>query len=483
MEYQNFKLEIDEQGIAVFTANRPEKMNALNDLSWAEMNQFFTWADKADEVKVIIVTGAGEKAFIAGADLNSLKTKKSTDCLGGAGQKALDLIQKCSKPVIAAVNGYAFGGGCETAIACDFRVVSEDALFALPETGLGLLPGAGGTQRLARLIGLGRAQDVILLGRKIGGPEAVQIGLATKCVPKTDLMAEAKKMASKLIAKGPVAIRIAKRVVQASIEKHHVTRLSAIPTVLTALLNQPDFDRYDLSSIHTISYSTCPMPPELIKRALKHFNCGFQQSYGMTEMGSIVTMLTEEEHIKDNMRYLNSVGRPIEDHKVKIIADDGSECAPGETGEIVVTGPGMMKDYYKMPDETKEVMVDGWYHTRDMGYLDENGYLYISGRKSDMIISGGENIFPLEVENVLRMREDIAEVCVLGVPDDYWGESVQAVVVLRPGSKLTPEEIRTFCRGKIAGYKIPKKVYIWEELPKNTTGKVCKAEVLKKIEM
>lgn len=117
MEYQNFKLEIDEQGIAVFTANRPEKMNALNDLSWAEMNQFFTWADKADEVKVIIVTGAGEKAFIAGADLNSLKTKKSTDCLGGAGQKALDLIQKCSKPVIAAVNGYAFGGGCETAIA------------------------------------------------------------------------------------------------------------------------------------------------------------------------------------------------------------------------------------------------------------------------------------------------------------------------------------------------------------------------------
>ena len=125
MEYQNFKLEIDEQGIAVFTANRPE-------------NQFFTWADKADEVKVIIVTGAGEKAFIAGADLNSLKTKKSTDCLGGAGQKALDLIQKCSKPVIAAVNGYAFGGGCETAIACDFRVVSEDALFALPETGLGL---------------------------------------------------------------------------------------------------------------------------------------------------------------------------------------------------------------------------------------------------------------------------------------------------------------------------------------------------------
>lgn len=216
MEFQNFKLEIDEQGIALFTANRPEKMNALDDVSWAEINEFFTWADKAEEVKVVILTGAGEKAFIAGADLNSLKLKKSVDCLGGAGQKALERIQKCSKPVIAAVNGYAFGGGCETAIACDFRVVSENAIFALPETGLGILPGAGGTQRLSRLIGLGRAQDVILLGRKIGAAEAAQIGLASKCVPQENLIAEARKMAGKLLAKGPVAIRIAKRVVQTS---------------------------------------------------------------------------------------------------------------------------------------------------------------------------------------------------------------------------------------------------------------------------
>lgn len=216
MEFQNFKLEIDEQGIALFTANRPEKMNALDDVSWAEISEFFTWADKAEEVKVVILTGAGEKAFIAGADLNSLKLKKSVDCLGGAGQKALERIQKCSKPVIAAVNGYAFGGGCETAIACDFRVVSENAIFALPETGLGILPGAGGTQRLSRLIGLGRAQDVILLGRKIGAEEAAQIGLATKCVPQENLLAEARKMAGKLLAKGPVALRIAKRVVQAS---------------------------------------------------------------------------------------------------------------------------------------------------------------------------------------------------------------------------------------------------------------------------
>ena len=213
MELQNFKWELDSNGVGVLTANRPEKLNAMNDLSWRELNEFFTWADIADEVKVVILTGAGNKAFIAGADLNSLALKKSTDCLGGAGQKALNKIEQCSKPVIAAVNGFAFGGGCETAIACDFRVVSDNAMFALPETGLGILPGAGGTQRLVHLIGLGRAKDVILLGRKIGGPEAAQIGLATKCVPQAELMAEAKKMASKLLAKGPVAIRIAKQVV------------------------------------------------------------------------------------------------------------------------------------------------------------------------------------------------------------------------------------------------------------------------------
>ena len=217
MELKNYLLEIDEKGVAVLTANRPEKLNAMNDLSWREIDQFFTWANTAGEVKAVILTGAGDKAFIAGADLNSLAAKKSTDCLNGAAQKALSKIEQCGKPVIAAVNGFAFGGGCETAIACDFRVVSENAMFALPETGLGILPGAGGTQRLTRLIGLGRAKDVVLLGRKIGGPEAAQIGLATKCVPQDQLMAEAQRMADKLLAKGPVAIRIAKQVVQASL--------------------------------------------------------------------------------------------------------------------------------------------------------------------------------------------------------------------------------------------------------------------------
>jgi acyl-CoA synthetase (AMP-forming)/AMP-acid ligase II len=268
----------------------------------------------------------------------------------------------------------------------------------------------------------------------------------------------------------------------ASIEKNRVTRLSAIPTVLTALLNHPSFDKYDLSSIQMISYSTCPMPPELILRAMDKFHCDFQQSYGMTEMCSIVTMLSPEDHFKDNMRYLNSVGKPIARHEVRIMDENGQDCAAGEIGEIVVRGPGMMKDYYQMSEATRNSIVDGWYHTKDMGYLSEDNYLFISGRKNDMIISGGENIFPQEIENVLRSHPDIEESSVLGLKDDYWGEAVHACIVPKNGKILSEQQIRDYCRGKIAGYKIPKRVHILSEFPHTATGKVMKAELIKLIE-
>ncbi|MBQ9687145.1 MAG: enoyl-CoA hydratase/isomerase family protein [Oscillospiraceae bacterium] len=216
MEFKHFLLTIDEDGIAVFTANHPEKLNAMDADSWREMIAFFTWADTAEEVKAIIVTGAGDKAFIAGADINSLAVKRPVDCLNDIGQDANRLIENCSKPVVCAVNGYAFGGGCEVAIACDFRIVAENALFALPETGLGILPGAGGTKRLSRLIGLGRAKDMILLGTQVDAQEAVRIGLASKCVPQDQLMDEARRVCKKLLKRGPVAIKVAKKVLNAS---------------------------------------------------------------------------------------------------------------------------------------------------------------------------------------------------------------------------------------------------------------------------
>lgn len=267
-----------------------------------------------------------------------------------------------------------------------------------------------------------------------------------------------------------------------SIEKHKVTRLSAIPTVLTALLNDPHFGQYDLSSIQMINYSTCPMPSELIQRAITKFHCGFQQTYGMTEMGSIVTLLSPEDHLLENKKRLNSVGKPIKSHEIKIIDEKGEACRPGQTGEICVKGPGMMLDYYQMPEETRKVLKDGWYHTNDIGWMDPEGYLYVSGRKHDMIISGGENIFPAEIENILRMHPDITECSVLGIPDDYWGEAVHACVVLKEGREADGQQIREYCRGKIAGYKIPKQVHIYRELPHTATGKVIKKELAGRIQ-
>lgn len=240
-DYLRYRVECSDDGIAVLTANRPEKHNAMDSVAWKELDDFFAWADEAPEVRVVVLTGAGKTAFIAGADLNDLAKRGAADCLlSNMAQRALRRIEDCAKPVIAAVNGYAFGGGCETAIACDIRIVSENAVFALPETGLGILPGAGGTQRLTRLIGLGRAKDMVLLGRKVRGHEAVQIGLATLCVPQEQLLSEAMGMARQLLKRGPLAIQVSKRVLQASLSAGEEVGLLLESLALSALCGTED---------------------------------------------------------------------------------------------------------------------------------------------------------------------------------------------------------------------------------------------------
>ena len=232
MEYNYLHIEKQENKVCQVTLNRPEKLNALDLTAWEEIDDFFTAADQDDDIRVVILKGAGNKAFAAGADANSLYKKTAALCMTNAGQKALSKIELCSKPVIAAVNGFAFGGGFELALACDFRIASETVQFALPETGLGILPGAGGTQRLTRLVGIGMAKDIILLGRKIGAWEAVDIGLATYCVPQDQLIDEAEKMAEILLKKAPLALQVAKRVIQSaassSIEVGLYTELLAL---------------------------------------------------------------------------------------------------------------------------------------------------------------------------------------------------------------------------------------------------------------
>lgn len=239
MEYKNFILTIENK-IATFMINRPELRNAFNTECWQELGRFLDDANTNDDIAVIILTGAGDKAFIAGADLKSLQTKTAVEALYGLGQNVVKKIEECSKPVIAAINGLAFGGGCEITLACDIRIVADNAMFGLPEVSLGILPGTGGTQRLSKLIGMGRAKEVIMAGRTLSAQEAVQYGLAYKCVASTELTKEAVAVAETMMQKGPLALRLCKKLVNASMSTDQEAGMLLELYALSLLMNSDD---------------------------------------------------------------------------------------------------------------------------------------------------------------------------------------------------------------------------------------------------
>lgn len=214
--FKEFILQV-EDGIAYFTINRPEVRNSLNEACFAEIVNFVDFVEENPDVKIAIVTGTGEKAFIAGADINGVKNKKGIRHLKKPDlEDAYKKVENCNKPIIAAINGLAFGGGFELALACDIRIASENAKFGLPETSLGIYPGAGGTQRLPKLAGIGVAKEVIMAGRVLNAQEAHMLGLVMKVVPLTNLMEEAVAVAKKMMEKGPLALMMAKKVINAS---------------------------------------------------------------------------------------------------------------------------------------------------------------------------------------------------------------------------------------------------------------------------
>jgi long-chain acyl-CoA synthetase len=265
------------------------------------------------------------------------------------------------------------------------------------------------------------------------------------------------------------------------VQKEKTTVTAFTPVIFKFLLDHPDIDKYDLSSLKTIIYATAPMPVELLKRSIKRFDCDFIQFFGMTETSPTLTMLVREDHVLDGPEYkvkwLGSAGRPVSNVQVRVVNEKGKDCAPGVIGEIIGKGENVMKGYYNMPEATAEAIRDGWYYSGDMGYFDEYGYLFIADRKKDMIISGGENIYPREVEEAIQLIPGVADVSVIGVPDDTWGEAVKAIVVRKPGAELTEAMIIEHCKKNIASYKKPKSVDFVDALPRSAMGKVLKHEL------
>lgn len=257
-----------------------------------------------------------------------------------------------------------------------------------------------------------------------------------------------------------------------------ITRMFVVPAVILFLLQNPAIKETDLSSLELICYGAAPIPVDLLREALAAIPCGFAQVYGLTETTGAFTYLPPEDHHADNPR-LRSCGKVMGDAIVKVVDADGKELPPFEVGEIVIKSTGVMKGYWNLPAETAKAVRGEWFHTGDAGYFDSDGYLFIHDRVKDMIISGGENIYPAEVESALFGHPAIADVAVIGVPDPKWGEAVKAVVVLKAGVSVTAEEIVAFARERIAHYKAPKSVDFAEALPRNPSGKLLKREIRK----
>jgi long-chain acyl-CoA synthetase len=265
------------------------------------------------------------------------------------------------------------------------------------------------------------------------------------------------------------------------ISKERITRCQFVPTMIHSLLQIPNVKDFDLSSLQLILYAGSPMPAELLKKALEVFPCGFAQMYGQTESGPFTTVLKPEDHILDgtaaHLSRLASSGKPAINYEIRIVDDNDNDVPVGEVGEIIGRSEAMTIGYWQMPEATAEKLKNGWLHTGDLGRFDDEGFVYIVERKGDMIISGGVNIYPREVEEVLYKHPAVSEVSVIGLPDEHWGEVVKAVVVLKNGASVSEAEIIEFCSAHLAGYKKPKTVDFWKSLPKSGAGKILKKDI------
>jgi long-chain acyl-CoA synthetase len=256
-------------------------------------------------------------------------------------------------------------------------------------------------------------------------------------------------------------------------ERDRVTAFEGVPTMYTAMLHAPDSDTYDTSSLRVCISGGAAMPVEVMRGFEQHFGCTVLEGYGLSETSPIASF-----NHPDRERKPGSIGTPVKGVEMKIVDDIGDEVPPGEAGEIVIRGHNIMKGYWKRPEATAEAIRDGWFFSGDIGRIDDDGYFYIVDRKKELIIRGGFNVYPREIEEVIYEHPAVREAAVIGIPHPELGEEVAAAVALKPGSIATEAEIREHVKSNVAAYKYPRQVWFVDELPKGATGKILKREIV-----
>jgi acyl-CoA synthetase (AMP-forming)/AMP-acid ligase II len=269
--------------------------------------------------------------------------------------------------------------------------------------------------------------------------------------------------------------------VVASLAHERISLTTLVPSMIHACLTTvPDVAAHDYGSLRAIAYGGSSIAEPTLRRAIEVFGCDFYQGFGQTESSAGLTYLTEIDHrlaLDGRPELLASCGRALPGTEIRIVDPFGETLPTGEVGEVVARGPQLMDGYWNQPDETARVLRDGWLWTGDAGSLDDAGYLTIRDRIRDMVVTGGENVYPREVEGVLAMHPDVLDVAVIGLPDERWGEAVHALVVVEPGTALDEASLETHCRAHLAGFKVPRRFEVVASLPRNASGKVLKAEL------
>ncbi len=266
-----------------------------------------------------------------------------------------------------------------------------------------------------------------------------------------------------------------------ALDEERVLTATLVPAMIQGLLvHVPDAAKRQYQDLQQITYGASPIAEETLRRAMDVFKCDFAQAYGMTETIAVLTYLFPADHrlaVKERADLLLSAGRPVVGTDLRIVDEDDTPLPNGTIGEIIARGPQLMRGYWNLADESAEALKGGWMHTGDAGTMDDDGYIYIQDRVKDMIVSGGENVYPRVVEDVLFQHPAVADAAVIGVPDEQWGETVKAIVVLREGQTATAEELIDFCRDKLAGFERPRSAEFIDELPRNPSGKVIKRQL------